>query len=300
MTSYAYPDTLEEALELLEDSAGKARILAGGTDLMPDLRRGKIQPGTLIDITRIPDLKKIQVGSSRIRVGAAVTFAAIKDHPQLQSRVPVLCAAAASIGAGAIQQAATWGGNLVQAMPAADGAVAALALEAEAELLSPDGFRSVPVEELFLGPGLSAVDPTREILTAVEFPACPEGSHWGFSWQRIGRRPALVLPILNCAVKLQLIPGKGPPAVKKAVIGLGPAAPHPLRAREAETYLTGRKFTPEAVRGAALRVRDQAHPRSSLMRASREYRLEIIPGVISRALEEAARTAGFPDLIEKD
>lgn len=297
MIRYKYPTTLKGALELLDSAGGKARILAGGTDLLPDLRKGALTTNTLIDITRVPELRKISIGQDRIRVGAAVTFVEIKNHPHIQEVYPALSAAAGSIGAGAIQRAATWGGNLVQAMPAADGAVIALALEAEAELTHSAGTRLVPVEELFLGPGISAVDPTREILTAVHFPAFPEKHGWGLSWQRIGRRQALVLPILNCAVKLELDFAQGASAVRRAVIGLGPAAPHPLRAREAEEYLSGRELSLDVIREAGLRVRNQARPRSSLMRASKEYRLEIIPGLIGRALKEAAvKASGNPNL----
>jgi carbon-monoxide dehydrogenase medium subunit len=291
VTHYEHPSTLQAALELLDSGGGSARVIAGGTDLLPDIKKGTVAPAQLIDVTRIPELRKIRIGRDRISVGAAVPFVDIKNHPHIQAVYPALSEAAGSIGAGAIQRAATWGGNLVQAMPAADGAVIALALEAEAELADREKTRRVPVEELFLGPGISAVDPTREILTAVHFPAFPDQPGWGLAWQRIGRRQALVLPILNCAVKLQLDFNPELPEVRKAVIGLGPAAPHPLRAREAEEYLQGRPFSPDTIREAGLRVQAEAQPRSSLMRASREYRLEIIPEMIGRALQEAAAQA---------
>ena len=291
MTHYEHPATLQAALELLDSAGGSARVIAGGTDLLPDLNKGTLAPTKLIDITRIPELQEIRIGRDQISVGAAVPFVDIKNHPHIRAVYPALSEAAGSIGAGAIQRAATWGGNLVQAMPAADGAVIALALEAEAELADREGTRRIPVEELFLGPGISAVDPTREILTAVHFPAFPDQPGWGLAWQRIGRRQALVLPILNCAVKLGLEFDHEPPRIHKAVIALGPAAPHPLRAREAEEYLQGRTFSPDTIREAGLRVQGQAQPRSSLMRASRQYRLEIIPEMIGRACSEAAARA---------
>lgn len=286
MTEYLTPSTVEEALGLLEARAGQALVIAGGTDVLPDLRRGRRAPQLLVDVTRIPELNSIQVGETYVQVGAATTFAEIKEHPFLNERVPALAEAARSVGALAIQTAATWAGNLVQAMPAADGAVVALALEAKARVLDAAGATWQPVESLFLGPGKSAIDPTRQIVTCIRFPI-PAGA-WGTAWRRIGRRPSLVLPILNCAVKIELQRDR----IGRAAVALGPVAPRPFRAVETEAFLAGKLITAGLFKEAGQIAREESNPRGSIMRASREYRLEVIPVLVSDALTVACRRAG--------
>ena len=123
MTDYLTPTTVEEAVNLLTAHDGRAMLIAGGTDVLPDIRKGKHAPACLVDITRIPELTEIRVGDGYVTVGAAVTFAMLREHAYLCQHVHALVEAAASVGAAPIQSAATWGGNLVQAMPAADGAI---------------------------------------------------------------------------------------------------------------------------------------------------------------------------------
>jgi carbon-monoxide dehydrogenase medium subunit len=302
---YVFPSSVEEVMGLLDSHAGEARIIAGGTDLLPDLRKGNLQgklcPRCLVDITRIPDLGQIRVTEHFVEVGAAVTFAAIRDSAFLNQQVHALAEAAGCVGAEAIQNAATWVGNVMQAMPAADGAIVALALDAEARVLerarseAAHGNASVhlgeavwrPVESLFRGPGVSSLDPTRQFVTHVRFPL-PSG-RWGTAWGRIGRRPSLVLPILNCAVRLCL-DARGE-QIETARIALGPVAPCPYRARGAEAYLEGRSPVAASFAQAACLVQEEANPRDSITRASRAYRLAIIPPMVEAALEAAAQRA---------
>ena len=287
MTEYLYPASIEEAVGCLEAYGGQARIIAGGTDVMPDVRRHRINPRCLVDITRIPSLDQIDVTDDFCEVGAAVTFAAIKDSPFLNQHVHALADAARSVGAIAIQNAATWAGNIVQAMPAADGAIVAIALEAQARLVDGHGAQWRPVESLFDGPGISAVDPSRQLITHIRFPR-PRHA-WGTAWRRAGRRPSLVLPILNCAVRLCLHPESG--RVVHACIALGPVAPRPFRARGAEAFLSGQLPSAEVFSRAVRIAQGEANPRSSVNRASREYRLAIIPPLVSEGLFVAAQRA---------
>ena len=292
-TDYLYPKSVGEALECLEAHDGRARVIAGGTDVLPDLRKGKIAPDCLVDLTRIPDLSTIEVAGRAVTVGAGVTFAVIREHPYLNARVHALVEAARSVGAAAIQNAATWVGNIVQGMPAADGAIVAIALDAEAHVVDREGAWWQPVESLFDRPGMSAVDPTRQIVTAIRFPR-PE-SRTGTAWQRVGRRSALVLPILNCAVQVWLAHdgcsdaghGQTTERIARASIALGPVAPRPQRMRQAESFLAGRVSTAEAVARAADLAAGEAQPRTSVMRASRDYRLKIIPVLVTEALNTA-------------
>jgi CO/xanthine dehydrogenase FAD-binding subunit len=287
VTEYLFPASVEEALAQLGQYGGRARIIAGGTDVMPDVRRGKIHPRCLVDVTRIPGLDRIEVTEDFVTVGAAVTFAAIKESPFLNRHVHALADAARSVGAVAIQNAATWAGNVVQAMPAADGAIVAIALEAQARVVDAGGAAWRPVESLFLGPGVSAVDPSRQLITHIRFPH--PHSPWGTAWNRVGRRLSLVLPILNCAVKLCLDPGGE--RIAHACIALGPVAPRPFRAREAERFLKGQSPGEEPFAQAARMAQRESNPRGSVMRASREYRLAVIPSLVSDALVVAAERA---------
>lgn len=295
MTEYFYPSSVEEAITHLETYDGEARIIAGGTDVMPDIRKQKINPRCLVDITRIPGLGQIKVMEDFIEVGAAVTFAAIKDSLFLNQHVHALADAARSVGAIAIQNAATWVGNIVQAMPAADGAIIAIALEAEAHLVDSHGAEWQPVESLFRGPGVSTVDPSRQLITHIRFPrpqspcSSTGSGQWGTTWKRIGRRPSLVLPILNCAVKLCL--DTEAMRIEHAAIALGPVAPRPFRAREAEAFLKGQPPAAEIFAQAARITQGESNPRSSMMRASREYRLAVIPTLVGDALTIAAERA---------
>lgn len=289
---YLFPSSVEEAVRLLVEHAGEARIIAGGTDVLPDIRKGRIHPSYLVDITRIPGLDEIRANGSFVEVGAAVTFASIRESLLINQEVHALAEAAGCVGAEAIQNAATWVGNLVQAMPAADGAITAIVLDAEARIVEGTqpgtpiaSWR--PVTSLFRGPGVSDVDPTRQIVTHIRFPR--PSRRWGSAWGRIGRRPSLVLPILNCAVRLSL-DARGQ-VIQEARIALGPVAPYPCRALRAESYLAGRPPVADTFARAAQLVQDESNPRDSITRATRSYRLAVIPPLIEAALETAAQRA---------
>jgi carbon-monoxide dehydrogenase medium subunit len=290
MTEYLYPRSIKEATQCLAAHKGSARVIAGGTDVLPDVRKGRVAPRCLVDITRIPILGEIEVARDFVTIGAAVTFGVIREHPFLRQELHALVDAAGAVGAGAIQNAATLVGNIVQAMPAADGSVVAVALDGEARIEDCNGAGWQPVESLWRGPGVSAVDPTRQLVTHIRFPR--PGSNTGTAWRRVGRRQALVLPILNCAVTMQIDGSDvGSPKVVRVAIALGPVAPRPFRAREAETFLRGRALTERALSEAGRLAQTAANPRTSVMRASREYRLAIVPTLVGEALAQAARRA---------
>lgn len=297
---YVYPRAIKEALDCLDSHGGRAMVIAGGTDILPDIRKGRVNPECLVDVTRVPVLSQIEVDEDRVTVGAAVTFAELRQHPFIKDRVPALAEAAGAVGAPAIQNVATWAGNIVQAMPAADGAIVAIALGAEACVMDAEGATWHPVGSLFVGPGISRVDPTRQIVTAIRFPR--PGPFTGTAWRRVGRRAALVLPILNCAVRVRLEAdasldselGDTSSRFAEAAIALGPVGPRPARMRKAESFLEGGVPSAEAIAEAAHLAMSEATPRTSVMRASREYRSRIIPVLVSEALGTALERAGWP------
>jgi len=283
---YLFPQTIAEAAQLLADFQGEARVIAGGTDLMLDLEKGKIAPRCFVSTDRIDGLHQITLEDDFVVIGAAVTFANLKDHPYINQHVYVLADAARSVGSLSIQNAATLTGNIVNAMPAADGVMASVALEAEVEVVDVDGVEWRPVDSLFLGPGKSSLDPTRQLVTRLRFPRCEQGR--GTAWVRLVRRPSLTLPILNCAVNI-FLDSKG--QVKKARIAIGPVAPRPFRAVAAERFLEGRSPTAENIKQTAQIAQGETNPRGNVLRASREYRLSEIPVIAEEALTSAVLRA---------
>ena len=283
--TYKVPTSVQEALAILAHYDGQAQLIAGGTDLVIELQEDRHSVECLVDVTRIPGLDRIELQGEWIVLGANITFRQIKESPLLRERARVLAEAAGTVGALQIQTVATLAGNVASALPAADGSVALVALDAEVEVANGQGRTWQPVGELFLGPGQSAIDPHREMITATRFPALT--GRQGSAWERIGRRRALVLPILNCGVALALTDGQ----IEWARIGLGPVAPVPFRARETEAFLAGRSANEETFHRAGDIAAQEAQPRTSLLRASREYRLEVLPVLVRNGLARAAAQA---------
>jgi carbon-monoxide dehydrogenase medium subunit len=283
--TYERPSTVEEALDVLASYQGQAQLIAGGTDLIIELQEGKHSAECLVDVTCIPGLDQIERIGDWIVVGANVTFRQILESPLIQEQARVLSEAAGTVGALQIQTVATLAGNVVSSLPAADGCVALLALNAEVEIADQKDREWRPVSELFLGPGRSAIDPTSQMVTSIRIPV--EGPLHGSAWERIGRRRALVLPILNCGVSLCLDPTKT--EIAWARIGLGPVAPVPFRAEQAESFLKGQPATEKTYTEAGEIASGEAKPRSSILRASKEYRHEVLKVLVRNGLARAAQ-----------
>ncbi len=284
---YLFPSSVEEALAMLAEREGRARLVAGGTDLIIELTEGRRAADCLVDITRILELGKITMEDEMIVLGANVTHRQASESPLVQERATVLAQACHAVGSLQIRNVGTLGGNVVNAMPAADGSTALLALEAEAEIANGTGRRWVPLPDLFAGPGVSTVDSTKEMLTALRFQAL--GERQGSALERIARRRALALPIVMCAVVVTL--SAGGENFESARIALGPVAPVPFRASQAEEGLRGAPASLETMARAGEIAMQESHPRSSLLRASREYREEVIKVLVRRGLERAVQRA---------
>ena len=279
---YLFPSSVGEALDCLEKYGGEARIIAGGTDLVLQLKRGGVEARALVDITRIPELRGIREEGDYIVVGAATTHTEVAESPLIQAKAKVLAMACKSIGSLQIRNVGTIGGNLVNAMPAADSAIALTALDAEVEVVSKEGSRWVPISRFHQGVGRCCVDATRELVRAVRFkPLC---DNEGSAFKRLARRKALILPILNVGVVVGWEDGH----FTRAAIAIGPVAPVPFRAKKAEDVLIGAPVSKESVEKAAWAAFEEAQPRSSLLRGSAEYRKEMVQVLVRRALTEAA------------
>lgn len=289
MTSaYLFPQTIDETLDILRQHAGRARIIAGGTDLMLQIKQGKYQVETFVDITRVPELNGIRLtDDGYIWVGAATTHRQVWESPLIQEHASVLAEACRAVGALQIQNVGTLGGNVVNAMPAADGSIALTALSAEAQVAAPHARYWTDLLEVFSRPGVCKIDPSAELLVAFRFKAL--GRRAGSAFERLARRRALSLPILNCGVVVQL--NEAGDRFEYATVALGPVAPTPFRARGAEAILAGAPVSEETIRAAAHQAMEESDPRSNILRASREYRKDMVEVLTRRALERAVQQA---------
>lgn len=282
LLDYLFPETTEQALSYLQASKGQARIIAGGTDLLLDLKEGKKEATVLVDITRILGLKEITVENGMVRVGAAVTHNQVAKSEVIREKGLVLAQAARSVGSLQIRNSGTVIGNVLNAQPAADTAVALTALGAAVEVLSPATKEYLPMEDLYTDrPGKSTLDSTSQLVTMVQFPALLKNQ--GSAFERLEQRKALALPMLNVAVVVSLSGDH----FEWARIAMAPVGTKPVRATESEGILFGAKVTSEIIEKAAGAAIAQANPRDSALRGSREYRLEVLPALVRRALESA-------------
>ncbi len=285
---YHRPRHVPEALDILARYQGRARVVAGGTDLFVELLERPPAFEALVDITAIPELRTIRADGPWIVIGAAVTHAEIVASELVRRHGTALAEGCSVIGGPQVRNVATLGGNVVHALPAADGTIALLALDAEAQVASPGGGRRwVPLPELFLGPGRSAVDATRELLTALRFRATGEREASAFG--RVMRPQGVALPILAVAVTVRL--DHSGQRIESARVSLGPVAPVPFRARGAESRLCGAPAAEESYRRAAEVALEECSPRTSRHRATREYRQEMIATLLPRVVEVAVARA---------
>ncbi|MCB2189435.1 MAG: xanthine dehydrogenase family protein subunit M [Deltaproteobacteria bacterium] len=288
VSEYLVPATLPEALEMLAAHGGKAHVIAGGTDVIPQLRTRKLQAAALVDISRLPDMDAIETDGEDIVIGGGVTHAQAVASPLLKEKAGVLATGCGWVGSPQIRNVATLAGNLVSGQPAADAAVPLLALDAEVTIASLGGTRVVPLSEFFQGVGHTVLDCSREILTSIRFRALGEGQ--GSAYLRLGNRRVLTLPILVCAVKATASSDRK--HIASAAIALGPVAPVPFRERGTEDFLAGKPATLEILRHAAESASSYCNPRDSLLRGSCDYRTEMVKVFVRRGLVAALTQAG--------
>ena len=285
---YHQPLTMPEALDKLAQYGGKARVVAGGTDVIPLLRRGDLQTDALIDITRLPSMNGIEMDGDFICLGGLVTHAQVCSSALIRERAGFLAEAAAALGSPQIRNVATVAGNLISGQPAADTSIPLLALNAKVKILSQAGEREIPLTQFFFGQGQTAIDCSREILTQVRFPALRKNQ--GGCFLRLGMRKALALPILVSAFAVTIDPEKK--TIKDAAIAIGPVAPTPFRAFKTEAKLRDAPISRKSLETAAQNAFEEANPRASLLRGSMEYRKEMVKVFVKRGMSRALANAG--------
>jgi CO/xanthine dehydrogenase FAD-binding subunit len=286
--NYHLAQSVEDALHVLTTAAGDAQIVAGGTDLLLDIQQGNHAPiQTLVDVTRIPELTEIAIEGDTVIIGAGVTHSRIEAHPIIAARATCLIESCGVVGGPQVRNVATIGGNVVHALPAADGTLSLVALGAQAEIATIEGRRWLPITELFLGAGQSLVDPSAHLLTRFRVPL--SGARQASAFQRIMRPQGVALPILGCAVWVEL--DESGAQFADASICIGPVQPTPMLATDVQHLLIGKPATPETINAVANAARDLMRPRTSKYRATSDYRIEMIEVLLRESLTTAVARA---------
>ncbi len=275
------PASLDGALELLEQYGDEAKLIAGGTDLLVQMKSKLIAPKQVINLLGVPELSGLGQNGKGLRVGALTKHAALENSPLLRKGWGILAAAAHKVGSPQIRNLGTVGGNVGNASPAADTAPALLALEASVVLISRRGERRIPLESFFVGPGVTVLKKD-EILKEILLPEVP--AHSVGAYLKLGRRKSLDLALASTAVLLTLNPQTG--VCQRARVALGAVSSTPLRARETEKLLIGKTLDEKVIQEAGKVAQGECQPISDI-RASAEYRKEMIKVLVGRAIQKA-------------
>lgn len=274
------PKRVEEACGLLAKYRNRARILAGGTDLLVELKRGWHKPAALINLKKIKGLDKIRFNKKEgLRIGALVTWAQLLDSKPVARHYPLLRMAAEHLGSMQIRNAATLAGNITQASPAANGPLPLLVYDARCVIQGTNGGRTIPVEKLFKGVRKNALRKD-EILTEICVPVPPAGVKG--TYYKFALRRAMDLAVVGLGVLVKTREG----TFDEVRIALGSVAPKPIRARNAEKILKGNKIEDALIRKAGETAAAQCSPITDL-RASKEYRIELVKELIYKGIKES-------------
>jgi len=279
---YLEPETIVEALTMLNRYQGMSKIIAGGTDLMLQIRNKVVKPEYVVDITRIPGLDYMAFDDQQgLRLGALATIRALETSAELQRKYPIISQAAGQLGSVAIRNVATVGGNLCNALPSVETSQVLVALSAQVRIIGPGGERTIPLESFFTGVGKTLLQPD-EILLEILVPESPP--HTSGIYIKHSPRGPIDLAIVNIAVVMTMEPdGK---ACREAKIVLGAVSPTPLRAKKAENMLKGKRVDGALIDRAAQVASDEAHPRQGSIRGSFEYKKEMVRVLTGRAIRE--------------
>jgi carbon-monoxide dehydrogenase medium subunit len=282
---YAKPSSLDEAVRLLSAHGGSARVLAGGTDVVSELRDGLSTPDLVIDLKGIGGLGSLALEGGALAIGALVTFTDLVESDEVRSGFPVLWEAARTVGSVGIRNRATVTGNICSAVPCCDAGPPLLVYEATVRVTGPGGARSIPAAEWFEGPRKTALDPA-EIVTSIAIPR-PAERHGG-AYVKLGRYRGEDLAQASAAVVV--LPGN------LYRVAFGAVAPSPVRAPGIEALMEGRDLTDALVEEAKVLVPEETAPISDV-RASAEYRAHMLPIMFERGVRAAVerlRGKGLP------
>ena len=264
---YLEPESLQEAVTLLAQYGNRARVLAGGTDLLVHMKMERTAPQAVISINRIPGLDRIAIQDGHLHIGACATIRAIENDTRVRAHYPALTDACASFSTTQVQTMGTVGGNLGNGSPASDSAPALIALSAEVEITGPDRKRRLPLEEFFVGPGKTALQDS-ELLTDVILPRPRIGT--GSAFLKISRVAA---DIAKASGAVAII--RDGDRVADCRMAFGSVAPTPMRTRKAERMLIGQEFREDLVARVAQTVSVEITPIDDV-RSTAWYRREAV------------------------
>lgn len=283
------PGSLKGAIALLKKHKGKARILAGGTDLIVEMKERLLpmEPEAIIDIKKIPRLEGIDFSAQKgLRLGALTTFTDLERSTVIRKRYPILASAAHEVGSVQIRNRGTIGGNLCHGSPSADIAPPLLALRATAVIVGEGGKRQVPLEKFFKGPGKTVLKGD-ELLTELLIP--PPLPRSAGVYIKLGVRRAMEIAIVAVAAVVSL--GQKDSLCREVSVALGAVAPTPMRAYRAEELLRGKPLTEQLIEQAAEVAMEESKPITDI-RGSAEYRREMVKVLTRRATKRAIEMVG--------
>jgi CO/xanthine dehydrogenase FAD-binding subunit len=276
---YLEPTTVADAARLLAEYGHRARLLAGGTDLLIQMEGGRHQPEAVIYTGRIPELRRITGDAAQgLRIGAMATLREVENHPVVMERYPALARGAKEVGSVQIRNLATLAGNLCNASPSADTSTSLLCLDAAVRIAGTGGERTVPVGEFWKGPGRTDLKPD-EMVTGVLLPTPAAGTR--SFYYKLAVRKAMDLAMVGVAVSLVRQNG----SAKDVRIALGAVAPVVIRATDAERLVASGPVEPSRLEEAARLAMEAAKPISD-QRASAEYRREMVRALTHRGLKQ--------------
>jgi aerobic carbon-monoxide dehydrogenase medium subunit len=278
---YMRPSSVEEACAMLAGPDGLVKALAGGTDLLVQMKMGSLQPQALVSLRDVPGLDFVRLGDDGgLLIGAVTALAALESSPEVKEAFPAIAEAASCIGSLQVRSRATVGGNLCNAAPSADMAPILIACGAAAIVTDGRAERSVPLEDFFCGPGETVLEPG-ELLKAIAVPPSPEAS---FGKYFKSFRSAMDCCTVGVAICAAFAPGSM--VVRDVRVALGAVAPTPIRARACEKVLIGRELDDTLIARASVEAAGEAQPITDL-RASAEYRKILVEVLSRRALTAA-------------
>jgi carbon-monoxide dehydrogenase medium subunit len=283
--SYAIPGSIKELLSMLADNRGLAKILAGGTDLIVQMRSGAVTPDLVIDVKRIPEFNSLSRSTGGLTIGAAVSCRAVYEDKFVANTYPALIDSVTLIGGVQIQGRASIGGNLCNASPSADSIPTLIALGASARIQRVGGARELPVEDFCTGPGTNVLADD-EVLVSLKLPACQRNS--GARFLRFIPRNEMDIAVANAAASVVL--SDDHKRFTSARIAIGAVGPTPLLVQEAADFLQGKSVSGEAIVAAAEIARSAASPIDD-MRGSVAQRKHLVQVLVTRTLRGAIERA---------
>lgn len=276
---YYSPESVAEACQLLTQFGDRAKVLSGGSDLIPKMKHEVLAPEVIVSIKKIPGLKKIEyVPGKGVVIGATSTHNDLVFSELLQEKYLSVSNAAQTMAANQVRHVGTIGGNIVSAVPSADLPPILIALNATAKIVGPNGERTLPLEDVFTGPGKTVLAKD-EILTEV---VIPDQEMTGSTYFKFALRKAGALAVVGVAVAVQVEND----VIKDVRVALGAVAPTPMRAKKTEEFLKGKKITDELLEEAGKIAYTECKPITDF-RASEEYRRDLVRVYTKRALRKA-------------